>query len=295
MRKWVAGCALVGLLWAGAVSAAIKDDLAAPNGGGGAAANGPMIMDLHAIQKAFNTAGPFSETEHFKYDPNATYKLRLRQYMHTTIILPVGERIASYSLGDKVDFHFVPLSENNPALTNIAEVYARYPGADTNLTIIGDSGHIYSFYLRVDSVASKYLPVLLAYVDGKAIGGKVLPKGEVYGPLAPSKEYKPAKHEYLHKLGLVNPADLDYDYKMKDGDMSLAPIRVFSDRHFTYFQFGQHNLNDEHRLPVIYKVVDGYDTPVNTRVVGGTVVAETVSKKWTLRSGDAHLCIDRHK
>jgi hypothetical protein len=32
-----------------------------------------------------------------------------------------------------------------------------YPGADTNLTAIGESGLIYAFYIRIDSVKSKFL------------------------------------------------------------------------------------------------------------------------------------------
>jgi hypothetical protein len=39
-----------------------------------------------------------------------------------------------------------------------------YPGADTNLTAIGESGLIYAFYIRIDSVKSKFLPFFVVRV-----------------------------------------------------------------------------------------------------------------------------------
>jgi hypothetical protein len=38
------------------------------------------------------------------------------------------------------------------------------PGADTNLTAIGESGLIYAFYIRIDSVKSKFLPFFVVRV-----------------------------------------------------------------------------------------------------------------------------------
>jgi len=266
-------------------AAEIVDEVAMQHGNGAGGADRPMVSaNLHMVQKAFDTSRPKDNTIHFKYSQDATYKLRLREFMNTTIVLPKGEVIKSYSLGEDTNFTFVPLSKDDSTLTNLAQVFATYPGADTNLTIVGKTGRVYSFYLRSDSVKSPHLPDLLAYVDDVNF------QHVTDGPVSPVKQQE-EDPEYLRQLGLVDPATIQYDYKFVNGDMDLAPVRVFSDGHMTYFQFADDNLDSVQRLPTIYRVVDGYDTPVNTRIVGGTVIADTVSDKWTLRNGEAHLCV----
>ena len=73
----------------------------------------------------------------------------------------------------------------------------------------------------------------------------------------------------------------------------LQPNRMLqiADGLLEHFQFAENNFDKVRRLPALYRVVDGYETPVNSRVIKGTIVAETTSDKWTLRSGDAYLCI----
>lgn len=66
------------------------------------------------------------------------------------------------------------------------------------------------------------------------------------------------------------------------------PEEIFNDKQFTYFKFDKKLALSK---LVIYKVVDGYDNPVNTRIVGDYIIAEDVSAKWTLRSGKDYLCI----
>lgn len=286
--------ALVLLLLPVLASATIVDEVAeetvSKRPGG---ADRPMAsVDLQMVQKAFDLSGPRDNTVHFRFHPDSTYKLRLREFMDTTIVLPEGERIKSFSLGESTNFTFVPFTEDGTTMGNLAKVFATYPGADTNLTIIGNTGRVYSFYLRSDSVRSPHLPHLVAYVDDPDF--KIEPGGSNTrkGPIAPEKQHEDDP-EYLRSLGLVNPETLEYDYEVVSGDGRLAPVRVFSDGHMTYFQFNAKNLDKVHRLPAVYRVVDGHDSPANTRVVGGTVIAETVSDKWTLRNGDAHLCIHR--
>ena len=265
-------------------TAEIIDEMALETSGMGGADRPMVSSNLNMIQKAFDKSGPRDNTVHFKYSPDATYKLRLREFMNTTIVLPKGEQIKSFSLGEETNFTFVPLSNDDEELTNLAQVFPEYPGADTNLTIVGRTGRVYSFYLRSDSVRSPHLPHLVAYVNDLDF----VASHET--PVQPEKQFE-ADPEYLRELGLVNPDELEMDYVFINGDMTLAPIRVFSDGYMTYFQFGKENLDRVQRLPTIYRVVDGYDSPANTRVVGGTLVADTISDKWTLRNGESHLCV----
>ncbi len=75
----------------------------------------------------------------------------------------------------------------------------------------------------------------------------------------------------------------------KKSKLSLMPEEIFNDKQFTYFKFDKRLALS--KFPVIYKVVDGYDNPVNTRIVGDYIIAEDVSAKWTLRLGKDYLCI----
>ncbi|CRF43827.1 hypothetical protein [Helicobacter ailurogastricus] len=49
------------------------------------------------------------------------------------------------------------------------------------------------------------------------------------------------------------------------------------------------------KFPVAYKVVDGYDNPINTRIVGDYLIAEDIAAKWTLREGKIHACVRKVK
>ena len=256
---------------------------------------------LQAVQAAFDSSDPKANVLRFKWHPDMTYKLRLREFMDTTVALPEGEEINAYSLGDTKNFRFVPLTkpgkEGKPELKHLFRIAADYPGADTNLSVIGKSGRIYSFYLRADSVQSSFLPALVVYIEGEVekrqeTGETMTEKGgeKKIGGEPVSIFDKQKEAEYLRALDIPNTRDIAYSYVMA-GEKELAPLKVFDDGVWTYFKFAEENLDRVKRLPALYRVVDGVDSPVNTRVVDGTLVAETTSKGWTLRNGDSHLCI----
>lgn len=258
---------------------------------------------LQAVQAAFDDSDPKANVLRYKFHPDMTYKLRLREFMDTTVSLPEGEEINAYSLADSKNFRFVPLTipgkEGKPELKHLFRVSADYPGADTNLSVIGKSGRIYSFYLRADSVRSSFLPALVVFIEGaieKPIEPKetVTEKGvEIVGAGGPVNIFDKQKEaEYLRALKVPQTREITYTYVMS-GTKELAPVKVFDDGVWTYFKFADENFDKVKRLPALYRVVDGIDSPVNTRVLNGTLVAETTSGAWTLRNGDSHLCIRR--
>ncbi|GAA8865382.1 hypothetical protein HpEKA11_13880 [Helicobacter pylori] len=69
------------------------------------------------------------------------------------------------------------------------------------------------------------------------------------------------------------------------------PTQIFNDEQFTYFKFNRSNARS--KFPVVYKVIDDYDNPVNSRVVGDYLIAEDVSNQWNLKLGKAYLCIEK--
>jgi ComB9 competence protein len=312
MRKILAVALVLAL--APAAQAAPIDEVRA----GGATPDSAIInrpmndkLNLEMVQGAFDKSDPRANVSRKAYDPNVTYKIRLREYMVTTIILPAGEKITGYNLGNKVVFTFTPLgvSKKDGKVDNFdnkGEVFAKYAGADTNLTIFGESGNIYSFYLRCDSVFSDEMPQLVYYIDDPATTEQQAKPAPAEGTKDGEKTGKPdaqanapkteapktaEEADYLRSLPLVDPSKISYGYKVKAGDMGLKPVRIFDDSFFTYFQFSDEGNFDKTSAPIVYIVKDGHDVPVNNRVVNGTIIAEAISDKWTIRAGEKFLCV----
>lgn len=268
-----------------------------------------QTINLKKIQTAFDKAKPQDNTKIYPWKANITFKVRLREFMQSIVVLPQGEKIVGQVLGDATNFAYKQL----PGSTNRFVVWARDPGADTNLTVFGESGRIYTFYLRVDSVESAFVPDLLVYImddslpytqaqagqaqteqallDGKEEGAKQAESEKIC--VECSQEEYPAQQflrDYLRELPQTSGRNANVAYVMRKGSRELAPMAIFDDGYFTYFKYGDGNL-DSIKVPVIYQVVDGYDSLLNTRVEGGYIVAETTNEKFTIRRGDKFLCI----
>lgn len=257
-------------------------------------------FNLGKVQKAFDTSDPRGNVQFLRYDPSMSYKLRVREFMTTTIVLPTAEQISGFVIGDQKNFEFTPLQKQG--LPNIATLHPVYPGADTNLTIIGVSGNLYNFYVRADSTDSRELPAFTVYIEDGLIDKKLRQQGiattsvEHTAPDASPVGRLPG--EYLKSLALVEPDKLNfaYEYVKTRQNQRIKPLSVFDDGHWTYFRFSDSgNLDSVASLPAVYAVIDGYDTPVNTRVVNGTLIAETVGTGWTLRAGETYLCLRKAK
>ncbi|SEP43196.1 TrbG/VirB9 family P-type conjugative transfer protein [Nitrosovibrio sp. Nv6] len=302
MRKL--GILLMAITFAATAQANIVDEVVPGGVPASKVGDRPMRdkISLQAIQAAFDDSDPLANVVRFKFHPDMTYKIRLREFMDTTVSLPLGEEINAYSIGDAKNFRFVPLTkpgkEGKPELKHLFRLAADYPGGDTNLSVVGKSGRIYSFYLRADSVQSSFLPALVVYIEAEIEKRPEVEETPEKGattvlPGAPVGVFDQQKEvEYLRSLDVPEMRDIRYSYVMS-GEKTLAPVKVFDDGVWTYFKFADENMDRVKRLPALYRVIDGVDSPVNTRVVDGTLVAETTSVGWTLRNGDSHLCIRR--
>lgn len=286
---------------------------------------------LNAVQSAFDKSNESENTRVVTYKVGTTYKVRVREYMQTLIILPEDEKIQGYVLGDKENFSFTPVEGKG----NLGSLGAIYPGADTNLTLVGESGSIYSFYVRSDSIDSKQVPDLIVYVlrkasdiykinragrqSGESTADIQLPRAtiaaapkEVNAPTKPEPTLRsrisaiptvatdtarvkdanaPDKNDFVRSLPDAKQEALKY--KIISGSDDIRPTRIYDDGYWTYFEFNELNFDTVSRLPALFMSVDGFDVPVNTRIVGGTIIAEGLNDAWTLWSGTKHVCI-RH-
>ncbi len=265
------------------------------------------------VQDAWNDAGEREGVHTFRLCEDCVYKVRVREFMATTIILPEDARIADIDLGDPAGFQFKVKAANKVAVRP-----ASY-GMDTNLNVYTQTGAVYPFYLRAESFNSKNVPDVVVKILGRETEPTVesqiaalpaSPEGERQeekkGPEEPGDgPDKPEDKAKAAVEALTNPKADDGDfvrsipfdpselhgwnaYKLW-GDESLRPETVFQDGQFTYIQYG--GKWDAVELPTAYVVIDDIDELVNSRVKGSTLIVESVAPLITLKSGKQFLCV----
>ncbi len=312
MRKFL--YALMGFLLA--FSALKADDfLEEANETAPAHLNHPM-QDLNAIQGSFfdKNRSKMSNTLNIDYFQGQTYKIRLRYAMATLLFF--SKPISDFVLGDKVGFDAKILESNDRILL----IKPLQIGVDSNISVIDSEGKIFSFYVFSTTFTSSKHPNLQVFIEDKNYYSNAFMKPQNKENTlenAPTNNNKPLKEEKeetkeeetitigdnTNAMKIVKK-DIQRGYKAlkssqrkwyclgicsKKSKLSLMPEEIFNDKQFTYFKFDKKLALS--KFPVIYKVVDGYDNPVNTRIVGDYIIAEDVSAKWTLRSGKDYLCI----
>ncbi|GAA9828740.1 hypothetical protein VN0510_04960 [Helicobacter pylori] len=313
MRKVL--CALVGFLLA--FSALKADDfLEEANETAPANLNHPM-QDLNAIQGSFfdKNRSKMSNTLNIDYFQGQTYKIRLRYAMATLLFF--SKPISDFVLGDKVGFDAKILESNDRILL----IKPLQIGVDSNISVIDNEGKVFSFYVFSTTFTSSKHPNLQVFIEDKNYYSNAFMKPQNKEntlenaptnnkPLKEEKEETKEKEEETITIGdntnamKIVKKDIQKGYRAlkssqrkwyclwicsKKSKLSLMPEEIFNDKQFTYFKFDKKLALS--KFPVIYKVVDGYDNPVNTRIVGDYIIAEDVSAKWTLRLGKDYLCI----
>ncbi len=312
MRKVL--CALVGFLL---VFSALKADdfLEEANETAPVNLNHPM-QDLNAIQGSFfdKNRSKMSNTLNVDYFQGQTYKIRLRYAMATLLFF--SKPISDFVLGDKVGFDAKILESNDRILL----IKPLQIGVDSNISVIDNEGKIFSFYVFSTTFTSSKHPNLQVFIEDKNYYSNAFMKPQNKENTlenTPKNNNKPLKEEKeetkeeetitigdnTNAMKIVKK-DIQKGYRAlkssqrkwyclwicsKKSKLSLMPEEIFNDKQFTYFKFDKKLALS--KFPVIYKVVDGYDNPVNTRIVGDYIIAEDVSAKWTLRLGKDYLCI----
>ncbi len=305
--------ALVGFLLA--FSALRADDfLEEANETAPANLNHPM-QDLNAIQGSFfdKNRSKMSNTLNVDYFQGQTYKIRLRYAMATLLFF--SKPISDFVLGDKVGFDAKILESNDRILL----IKPLQIGVDSNISVIDNEGKIFSFYVFSTTFTSSKHPNLQVFIEDKNYYSNAFMKPQnkenaLENTPTNNKLLKEEKEETKEEETIIIgdntnamkivKKDIQKGYRAlkssqrkwyclwicsKKSKLSLMPEEIFNDKQFTYFKFDKKLALS--KFPVIYKVVDGYDNPVNTRIVGDYIIAEDVSAKWTLRLGKDYLCI----
>jgi len=226
---------------------------------------------LGSIQKAWSRSEGSEGIYNVIYRPSEVIKFRVREFMTTTIVFPKWERIAEKIVGDTSSYEVNIIKDNIISVKSKDNI-----GIDSTITLIGESGRVYSFYVRTEGYNSNNVSDVTVYVKVPYSGAD---------PALPLKaEKKP--DDYLQDA-YFDPSKINFSFSMS-GDKSIAPERVYSDGIRTWFDFGK--LIHQQNLPTVYKLEDGVDTPINTSRDGTKIVAQAAGS-FALKHGQKTVCV----
>lgn len=339
------------------------------------------LLFLNSIQKSFfyGKRDPKDNTLNIFYVPGEVPMIRLRYAMNTMFIFD-NDPIVFASLGDESGFELIrPIpSKDNISLDKVLLVRPKLIGVDTNLSVVGESGKLYNFYIFSTHITNRRNPTLNVFISDKRKIGRIEVDKEKIENLKEKEEreekisllnqevQKLEKNKNSNEINILdrkntdkrkerllkkeieklkaNPKAVDYIAKIYDdgefitigdntnkmyiekdqikrsyyqapkvtvhteaqnwilfwrepkstkvvskGALAIQSRDIFDDGKYTYFKYDRDKSLS--KFPIPYKVVDGYDVPVNSRVVGDYIIAEDVSENWTLRLGDEYVCV----
>ena len=226
-----------------------------------------MAPSAHAIQE-YRPLAVDKRIRTYVYNPNEVYVFTAHYGYQSNIELDPKETIGVISLGDSTAWQIDPLG-------NRIFIKPVEPDATTNMTVITDK-RTYHFELyaeEAEGIRDDKMVFAARFYYPEAEGGAVRTFKPTQTVKLPNIEEEPEKYHFNYTLS---------------GSEGIAPVRVFDDAEFTYFQF--RNKNAE--VPAFF-VVDneGKEALVNYRVLEDYIVVERVSSQFTLRNGNEVTCV----
>lgn len=268
-----------------------------------------------AIQDAWNrpfdnmSAGQSAPgTIRYQWTSDLIMPVRLRAGMVSSVVLPEWEAAQDVLIGDGAAVEATILRPNQVAIKSVQT------GLDTSMSIVGGSGNVYTFYLRTEGRNTRLVTDLQVFVQAAPSRGS---EGWFNGEAR--NAYQPAAQTVSAGAGdqsaVVTPAGTQRGsiqlpgsasqgdepvpvdrrnfnlkmYEVNEGDRIIAPEYAYTDGRFTYLHFSA-GITDR---PAVFRIVDGVEGRVNTRVTGRhseVIVVEAIGDL-VLRSGTRVVCI----
>lgn len=214
------------------------------------------------------------------YQPDQVYKYTGHYHYQTAIEFAPDESILTISMGDSTSWMLNP-SGFRLFLKPIEQ------DATTNMTLITNKRtYLFELHAReTDDIDDKDMAFIVRFIypgdTSAAGGGGGGQRGSTDdgGPIARFLDSVPNPVE--------DPGKYNMNYTISGTDI-IAPIRIFDDGLFTYFQFRNKNAD----LPAFYMTDDnGNEALINFRTRGDYIVVERIAKKFTLRHGNYIVCV----
>ncbi len=201
------------------------------------------------------------------YQPDEVYKFTGHYRYQSSIEFELGEEIQTISMGDSTAWMLNP-SGHRLFLKPIAQ------DATTNMTIITNRRtYLLELHAReTDDITDKNMVFIMRFIYPESAQSQMISQ-QLDG--VPSPDIP------------ENAEKLNFNYTIS-GSEQYAPLRIFDDGEFTYFQFKNKNAD----LPAFYWVDDeGNEAVINYRTRGDYIVVERVSKRMSLRHGNQVVCV----
>lgn len=200
------------------------------------------------------------------YQPDEVYKYIGHYGYQSAVEFEEGEEIRTISMGDSTAWMMNP-SGNRLFLKPLEQ------DATTNMTLITNR-RVYLFELHARETADiddKDMVFILRFVYNDGAQSNI--KNYLDSVPIPDIENEPGKYNFRYSISGVE---------------DIAPIRIFDDGEFTYFEFRGKNTE----VPAFFLVdAQGNEALVNYRTRGNYIVVERVSEKFTLRHGASIVCV----
>lgn len=238
-------------------------------------------QDLKALQNKFHSKkySGYENTQTINYIANKTHKIRTRYAMATTIIF--DSPIQNYILGDQTGFKIEQIPNKEEAIAVIPQLI----GIDTSLTIFTMDNKIHTFYLFSTDYKNANDPSFVIYIKDeetqKAKQAKIESDNKNYKIIKDGIAELKVKKSDIYS-GYVQKAEKENEWLLSD--------EIFDDKKFTYFKYPKDEMP---QIPAIFAVIDNQDSPVETRVIGNYIIAETINPRFTIKSGNSYVCVGR--
>ncbi len=199
------------------------------------------------------------------YAPDEVFKFTGHYGYQSSIVLEDGEKIQTISMGDSVPWQITP-SGNRIFLKPVEQ------DAQTNMTLLTDK-RTYLFELHADEAESIEDPDLIWVMKF----------------IYPTETFvrKKKKKEKLRDPIVEGYQNFNFNYSIR-GSQIFAPVKIYDDGEFTYFEFRDKNAS----IPAFYHVdAQGKEYLVNFRARNDKIIVERVSSRFTLRHGNEIVCV----
>lgn len=224
-----------------------------------------VTFSASALQESVSISTDFRIRE-VAYDKNEVYKFTAHYGFQSSIEFEQGEDIQTISVGDSVAWQIVP-SGNRLFIKPIDD------DPDTNMTVVTNR-RIYYFQLH-GAVARDVTDPSMIFAMRFVYPGQLSVQNVSNGNNVPEEDI------------LENPQKYNFNYTIS-GPKKTAPIRIFDDGEFTFFQFRDINAD----IPAFFVVdSESKEAIINYRTVGDYIVVERVSSMFTLRHGSDIVCV----
>lgn len=186
----------------------------------------------------------------------------------TQVLFGKDETVIDVEGGDTAGW----MVKHNAQLPNMVFIKPTLLGSNTNITVVTNK-HSYYFHATSNKTLDE-TPKLHTYAMQF-----VYPEEALREAKARATQEMKAQKEAINPS--KNPERYNWNYRFS-GSTQLAPVHVFDDGTFTYFELAKNQA-----APAIFAVDDrqGKESTVNIRRSGNYLVVQRIAPQFTLRSG----------